>query len=59
MYYLLPKWSRVKGIGNSIVIFEIGGDLGNSKNYKHVKPALGKLVKIAAKEEFLKLKLCL
>lgn len=51
IYYLLPKSSRVKSIGNSIFSFEIGGDVGNPKNYKHIKPALGKLVKLADKRK--------
>lgn len=34
---------------NSIFSFEDGGDVGNIKNYKHVKPILGTLVKLAVK----------
>lgn len=52
IYYLLPKLSRVKSIGNSIFSFEIGGDMGNPKNYERIKPALGKLVKLADKRRF-------
>lgn len=53
IHYLLPKSSRVKSIGNSIFSFEIGGDMGNPKNYKRIKPALGKLVKLADKRRIL------
>lgn len=47
IYYLLPKSGRVKRIRNSIVSFEIGEDVRNPKNYKHLRPASGKLVKLA------------
>ena len=49
IYYLLPKLCRVKSIGNNIFSSEIGGDVGNPQNYKHIKPALRKLVKLADK----------
>lgn len=36
-------------VANSIFSFEDGGDVGNIKNYKHIKLTLGTLVKLAVK----------
>lgn len=40
------KSYREISIANSIFSFEDGGDVGNIKNYKHIQPTLGTLVKL-------------